>query len=203
MSEKKTAKIFTDRGFAILIIFVAIVGIIASLVLTLDKIHVIKDPNYNPACNINPVFSCGSVMRTGQSEIAGVPNTIVGLMAFPALMMVGVSMLFGAKYNKNFWILFKIVALLGLFGVFYLFFQGVYRINALCLYCMSVWVVVLLLNWYALLWNFKHEYFKPPNSMKKYSDFALKHHVDILIVFYLILTALILNHFWYYFKTIL
>src|SRR3989344_3142496 len=121
--EKKTPKILSTKGFAWLIILVAIIGLIASTVLTLDKIHVIKDPNYNPACNINPIFSCGSVMKTKQAEIAGVPNTLVGLAAFPALMTVGVVMLFVARINKRFWRLFQAVALGGLAGVVYLFFQ--------------------------------------------------------------------------------
>lgn len=200
MPDKK-AKPLSNKIFAYLIIFVALVGIVASLVLTLDKIHVIKDPNYNPACNINPVFSCGSVMKTKQAEIAGVPNTIVGLIGFPMLLMVGALMLFGAEMKKRFWQLFQIVSLAGLVGVIYLFYQGVYRINALCLYCMSVWVVVILLNWYTLIWNLQNGYIKLPKTFKRYGDFVLKHHIDILVVVYLILAVLIGSHFWYYFKT--
>lgn len=201
-THKTLPKILNPKWFSYLLIFVGIVGIVASLVLTIDKIHVIKDPNYAPACNINPILSCGSVMKTKQAEVGGVPNTIVGLVAFSALITVGAVMQFGARMNKRFWQLFQTVALLGLGAVIYLFFQGVYRIGALCIYCLSVWIVVLALNWYTLLWNLTNNNIVLPKKLAKFKDWAMAHHADVLIVVYLLLTFAILNHFWYYFKTL-
>jgi len=201
--KSKMPKLLSPRWFAWLLIFVSIVGIIASVVLTLDKLHVLRDPNFNPACNINPIFSCGSVMKTKQAEIAGAPNTLIGLMAFPALMTVGVVMLFGARMNKRFWQLFQLVALAGLGGVIYLFYQGVYRINALCIYCLSVWIVVLALNWYTLLWNLSENFIVLPKKIAGVKNWALTHHLDVLVTIYLLLTFAILNHFWYYFGPLL
>jgi len=202
-SNVKTPKILLPNRFAWFLIFVGVVGLIASTVLTIDKLHVLKDPNFNPACNINPIFSCGSVMKTKQAEIAGVPNTVVGLMAFPALMTVGVVMLFGARMNKRFWQLFQAVALGGLAGVVYLFFQGVYRINALCIYCLSVWIVGLALNWYTLLWNLSENFIVLPKKISTFKDWAISHHADVLVTIYLLLIFAILNHFWYYFGPLL
>ena len=199
MTKTSSAKILDVKWFSWLLIFVAVVGIVASMVLTLDKIHVLRDPNYNPACNINPIFSCGSVMKTKQAEVAGAPNTIIGLMAFPALLTVGVSMLFGARMNKRFWQLFQLVAVGGLAAVIYLFYQGVYRINALCIYCLSVWIVVLLLVWYTTLWNLKNGTIILPKKLQPLQAWALRHHIDVLTVVYLVLIGAILQHFWYYF----
>ena len=197
--EKKVARILQPHGFALLLILVGIVGMIASTVLTLDKLHVLRDPSYNPACNINPVFSCGSVMKTKQAEIAGAPNTLVGLAAFPVLITVGVMMLFGARMHRRFWQLFQIGVLGGLAMVLYLFYQGVYRINALCIYCLSVWVVILLLVWYTTLFNIQQKNIILPKKLQKAGNWALSHHVDVTVVVYLLLTFAILNHFWYYF----
>lgn len=197
--KNKTPKILGVKWFSLLLIVVGIVGLVASTVLTLDKIHVLKDPSYNPACNINPIFSCGSVMQTKQAEIAGAPNTIVGLVAFPVLMSVGAMMLFGARMNRRFWQLFQLAVIGGLGAVVYLFFQGVYRINALCIYCLSVWVVVLLLTWYTTLWNLENGHIVLPKRIAGFKAWALHHHIDVMIVIYLALTAAILNHFWYYF----
>jgi uncharacterized membrane protein len=195
--------ILKPKWFAVLLIIVGVVGLISSSVLTLDKLHVLRDPNYNPACNINPVFSCGSVMKTKQAEIAGAPNTLLGLVAFPALITVGAVMLFGARMSKRFWQLFQVVTLFGLAGIIYLFFQGVYRINALCIYCLSVWVVVLALVWYTTLWNWSNNYVSLPKSFSRFQDWALKHHLDVLILMYLSLILAILQHFWYYFGPVL
>lgn len=201
--SKNQRSSINPKLFTWLLIFVGMIGLVASFVLTLDKIQVIKDPNFNPACNINPIFSCGSVMKTTQAEIAGVPNTIFGLIAFSALITVGVVKLFGARMNKRFWQLFQGVALAGLGGVIYLFFQGVYRINALCIYCLSVWLVVLALNWYTLLWNLSNNFIILPNRLARFKNWAITHHADVMIVIYLLLILAILNHFWYYFGPLL
>ena len=117
-------KILSIKWFSVLLIIVGIVGIVASVQLTIDKIHVLKDPSFDPACNINPIFSCGSVMKTAQAEIRGVPNTLVGLATFPILITIGAVMLFGARMNRRFWQLFQLGVLGGLGMVIYLFFQG-------------------------------------------------------------------------------
>ncbi len=201
--KNKTPRMLSVKWFSLLLIVVGIVGLVASTVLTLDKIHVLKDPAYNPACNINPIFSCGSVMQTKQAEIAGAPNTIVGLVAFPVLISVGAMMLFGARMNRRFWQLFQLAVIGGLGAVVYLFFQGVYRINALCIYCLSVWVVVLLLTWYTTLWNLENGHIVLPKRIAGFKAWALRHHIDVMLVVYLALIVAILNHFWYYFGPVL
>lgn len=196
-------KVLSPEWFAWLLVIVGIVGMITSTVLTLDKLHVLRDPSYNPACNVNPIFSCGSVMKTAQAEIAGAPNTLIGLATFPVLIAVGAVMLFGAKMNRRFWQLFQIGVMGGLGMVLYLFFQGVYRINALCIYCMATWVVILLLAWYTLLWNLQNGYITLPKKLAGFKDWSVAHHIDVIVVVYLLLIFAILNHFWYYFGPLL
>lgn len=74
----------------------AVIGIIASFILTYDKIQYLMDPNYEPGCNINPVLSCGSIMSTEQSSLLGVPNTIFGLIGFSMLFVFGLLLAGGA-----------------------------------------------------------------------------------------------------------
>jgi uncharacterized membrane protein len=197
--SKSTPKILTVKWFSILLIVVGVVGMIASVQLTIDKIHVLKDPSFDPACNINPIFSCGSVMKTAQAEIAGVPNTLVGLATFPVLITIGAVMLFGARMSRRFWQLFQLGVLGGLGMVIYLFFQGVYRINALCIYCLATWVVILPLFWYTTLWNLHNKFIALPKKYDTIVDWCIKHRADVMAVTYLLLAAAILQHFWYYF----
>jgi len=192
-------KILSTKWFSILLIIVGVVGVIASTQLTIDKIHVLKDPNFDPACNINPIFSCGSVMKTKQAEIAGVPNTLIGLVTFPVLITIGTAMLFGARMNRKFWQLFQLGALGGLGMVIYLFFQGVYRINALCIYCVATWVAILPLVWYTTLFNLARENIVLPKKYQTAKNWVINHHGDVLIVVYIVMLAAILEHFWYFF----
>jgi vitamin K epoxide reductase family protein len=89
--------------------------------------------------------------------------------------------------------------LLGLVFIHWLFYQSVYSIHALCPYCMVVWAMTIALFWYTLLYNLRHGYIKPPKTWSKAVAFAQRHHLDVVIVWYLVIAGLILNHFWYYF----
>ncbi len=197
--KNKPLNILNVKWFSLMLIVVGVVGLIASTALTLDKIHVLEDPSYNPVCNINPIFSCGSVMQTKQAEIAGAPNSIVGLISFPVLISIGAMMLFGASMNRRFWQLFQFGLLGGLGAVVYLFFQGVYRINALCIYCVSIWIVMILATWHTTLWNLENGHIVLPKHLAGFKVWALRHHIDVMIFVYLALILAILNHFWYYF----
>lgn len=174
-------------------------GLLASFMLTVDKFKVLKDPNFIPECNLNPIFSCSSVMSQPQAEIWGIPNTIFGIIAFSAIITIGAAMLFGAKYNKRFWQLFQLGAFGGLAGVIYLFFQGVYRIGAVCPWCSLTWVSVIGLNVYLLAWNLRQGNITLPKRLKSTGRFIETNHLGVLITIYLVIGCLILKRFWYFF----
>lgn len=46
------------------VLVAGVIGLVASVTLTLEKIDILLDPAYVPSCNINPILSCGSVMIT-------------------------------------------------------------------------------------------------------------------------------------------
>src|SRR5690606_20522285 len=60
-----------------------VVGALAAFVLTVEKMHLLRDPSYVPTCSINPVLSCGSIMASDQAEAFGFPNPLLGLALFP------------------------------------------------------------------------------------------------------------------------
>lgn len=192
-------KLTLNQSFPFVVIVTGFLGLLASFMLTVDKIKVLKDPNFIPECNLNPIFSCSSVMSQPQAEIFGIPNTLFGVIAFSAVITIGAAMLFGAKYNKRFWQLFQLGALGGLGGVIYLFFQGVYRIGAVCPWCALTWVSVIALNVYLLVWNIKNGNIKLPARLKSAGQFLQSNHLGILISIYLVIVCLILNRFWYFF----
>ena len=186
-----------------LLIAVGIIGLIASFVLTYDKIHVLTDKGYEPSCNINPILSCGSVMKTEQASLLGVPNTVFGLIAFSMLLTFGFLLAGGAKVKKWVWIGAQVAATIGVIFMHYLFFQGVYRINAICPWCSVVWIITIPTFWYITLYNLRERNINLPASMSNLSAFILKHHGDILVVWYLVILGILLEHFWYYWSTLL
>lgn len=190
-----------QKALPYILIVTATIGIIASFTLTYDKIHVLSNTNYKPSCNINPILSCGSVMITEQASLLGVPNTIFGIMAFSMLLAFGFMLASGAKVSKWIWIGAQIVATIGVVFMHYLFFQGVYRINAICPWCFVVWMITIPTFWYITVYNLQQQNIKLPSKLTGLNKFIQKHHVDILVVWYLIIFAILLTHFWYYWST--
>ncbi|MFF3942950.1 vitamin K epoxide reductase family protein [Streptomyces phaeofaciens] len=89
------------------------VGWLASFQLTVDDWRLLRDPTYQPLCNISPVVSCGSVMSSPQGSLLGFPNMLLGLGAFAAVTALGVAVLSGARLHRRLWIALDTGALVG------------------------------------------------------------------------------------------
>lgn len=183
-----------------LLIVIGVLGLLASFIIMYDKIQLLQDPSYKPGCSLNPIISCGSVMQSEQASTFGFANPFIGLAGFPVLITVGVAMLAGATFKRWFWLALQAGLVFGVAFVHYLFFQSVYRIGALCPYCMLVWIITITSFWYLLLYNLRTENILCPARLIGVSDFMRRHHLDILVVWFLIIAGLILHRFWYYFN---
>ncbi|MEU0086679.1 vitamin K epoxide reductase family protein [Streptomyces sp. NPDC006274] len=53
-----------SRRTGLVMLLTGIVGWLASFQLTLDDWRLLRDPSYQPPCDISPVVSCGSVMSS-------------------------------------------------------------------------------------------------------------------------------------------
>lgn len=182
-----------------LLVVVGVIGLVCSFIIMVEKIHIYQNGDYTTVCDINPVISCGSIMRTEQSNAFGFPNPIIGLVAFPVLITIGMAMFAGATFKRWFWIGLQLGTIFGIGFVHWLFYQSVWSIGALCPFCMVVWTVTIAMFWYTLLYNLREGHIKVPASWGKFTAFLQRHHLDILITWYVVITALILHHFWYYF----
>lgn len=197
------AKFTIARALPLIFVVAGAIGLLASFALTHDKIKVLADPLYDPACNINPIFSCGSVMSTEQASLLGMPNTVFGIAAFAALATLGVVLMTGAKLSRRMWQLVQLAATGGFVFMHYLFFQAVYRINALCPWCFAVWMITIPVFWYITIFNLQAGNIKLPGRLAKLTPFIIKNHGNILAAWYLVLFIIIIEHFWYYWSTLL
>ncbi len=186
-----------------LLVICGTIGLIAAFVLTMEKMSLLSNPNYQPSCNLNPVLSCGSIIRTEQASAFGFPNPFIGLAGFSVVITVGMGLLAGASYKKWFWRGLNAGALFGFVFIHWLFYESLYDIGALCLYCMAVWAITAPIFWYVTLYNLRNKYLPTPKSLKGIVNFAEKHHADILIAWYLVIILSIASKFWYYWKTLI
>ncbi|OMC15492.1 vitamin K epoxide reductase family protein [Mycobacterium sp. SP-6446] len=121
------------------------IGLFASLTLTVEKVKILLNPSYVPSCNFNPIVSCGSVMVTPQASLLGFPNPLLGIVGFTVVVVTGVLAVAKIPLPQWYWVGLGVGTLVGAVFVHWLIFQSLYRIGALCPYCMVVWVVTISL----------------------------------------------------------
>jgi uncharacterized membrane protein len=127
------------------VLIAGVIGLFASMTLTVEKIKILLNPSYVPSCNVNPIVSCGSVMVTPQASLLGFPNPLLGIMAFTVVVVTGVLAVAKVPLPQWYWVGLAVGTLVGAVFVHWLIFQSLYRIGALCPYCMVVWVVTIAL----------------------------------------------------------
>ena len=104
--------------------------------------------------------------------------------------------------RRWYWLGLQTGATPGLAFVGWLIFQSLYRISALCPYCMVVWAVVMPTFWYVTLTNLT------PGPPRRITARQRRHTVDgaqprrHLTVAYLAVVALITHRFWDYWSTL-
>ncbi|MEE4021525.1 vitamin K epoxide reductase family protein [Gordonia sp. PKS22-38] len=134
-----------SRPVGVAVLLAGAIGLLAAATLTVERFHLLVDPNYTPSCSINPVLSCGSVMVTDQAAIFGFPNPLIGIAAFSVIVVTGVLATAGIALPRWYWLGQTLGTLAGFVMVNWLAYQSLYSIHALCPYCMVVWVVTPLI----------------------------------------------------------
>jgi len=179
-----------------------LVGLISAAILSVDYVNILKNPSYQPVCNLNPIFSCSNVMTTRQAHAFGIANEFIGLAGFAIILAAGIALLAKARPARWTWRLLNAGLLFAVGFITWLQFETLYRIGALCLFCMVVWAVTIPMFLYVTFYNLDSGHIAPPKTWRKAVNFLRRHHADILILWYLILIVLIGHRFWYYWKTL-
>ncbi|MFC7590798.1 vitamin K epoxide reductase family protein [Nonomuraea antimicrobica] len=178
------------------------IGLIAAFVLTIEKVALLEDPSYVPSCSINPVLSCGSIMRTAQAELFGFPNPLLGIASFAIVTTVGAVLLARAALPRWFWLGLQAGVTGGVVFVHWLIFQSLYVIGALCPYCMIVWAVTVPIFWYVTLHNVVRRHLPASAAVRRLAGTLATYHSVPLTVWFLALVAMIGVRFWDYWSTL-
>ena len=183
-----------DRTLRWLYLAAGGIGLVAAATLLIERIELLEDPSYIPPCNINPILSCGSVMTTDQASVFGFPNPIIGVAAFPVVLATAMALIAGARLARWYWNGLLAGAAAGVVFIHWLMFQSLYRIGALCPYCMVVWVVtvaafVAVLAWWSRAGTL-------PRWVGNYAG-------TIVVAWALVVATLIAIRFWDYWITLL
>ncbi|SMX84920.1 Uncharacterized membrane protein [Brevibacterium sp. Mu109] len=185
------------------LVLTGVIGIVSSFALTVDKITLLANPDAVLGCDLNPFFSCGSVMEYPQSEIFGFPNQLLGVVAFVVPIVLGVLLL--SRVDIPRWIMNGLA--MGLLGgivlVTFLQYTSIYTIGVGCPWCMVVWVVTIVQFCVVLAANVLRGAFG--RSVQDSTLLRVLASMPLLIagVWLLVIATAMVTQFWTYFGSLI
>lgn len=194
-AEASTEAFDWSRRLGILLLVAGLIGLAAAFELGIEKFRILENPLYVPPCTINEVLDCGSVMRSSQSQAFGFPNVFLGISGFAALAASGLILFTGGRWTRSYWLVLQAGLTFAVVFVHWLMFQTLYRIGALCPYCMAVWAVTIPAFWYVTLCNLR-PIAQGQGTGSKFAATLIRNHGIILTVWLLLVAVLVAERFW-------
>ena len=179
------------------VLIAGVAGLASALTLTVEKITMLSNPSYVPSCSINPVLSCGSVMVTPQASAFGFPNPLIGIVGFTVVVVTGVLAVGRIPLPRWYWLGLAGGTALGVVFVHWLIFQSLYRIGALCPYCMVVWAVTIPL--FVVVSSIALQ----PLGGQAVARVLYSWRWSLVALWFAALILLIIVRFWYYWSTLI
>jgi uncharacterized membrane protein len=192
-----TLGVGVGRLSALWVLLAGMAGLAAAATLTVEKIHLLADPSYVPSCSINPVLSCGSVMITPQASAFGFPNPLIGIVAFTIVITTGALAVAKVRLPQWYWVGLAAGSALGVVFIHWLIFQSLYRIGALCPYCMVVWAITIPLFVVVLSVALR------PLAGNPVLGFLYQWRWSLVALWFTAVILLILMRFWNYWSTLI
>jgi len=127
----------------VLLTLAGALGLLAAAVLTVDRFRLLADPAATLACDLSPFVACGPVMTSRAGALFGFPNPLLGLAAFPVVVVTGALVLGRTSLARWYWRGLQVGVLLAAVFITWLQTQSLYVIGALCLWCILVWAVTI------------------------------------------------------------
>ncbi|WP_432484120.1 vitamin K epoxide reductase family protein [Kineococcus esterisolvens] len=191
------------RARGLLLALGGAIGLLASMVLTVERFRLATEPGYRPSCSVNPFISCQTVMESAQAEVFGFPNPLIGIGAFAVTTTLGVLLLSGTELPR--WVERGLLLGLGLGLVLvgWLVEQALFTIHALCPYCTVVWVVVITTFWVSLADGLDRGLLPVPAPLRPVARAVVDFRVLLVVVTLAAVAALVGVSFWDYWVTLL
>ena len=120
-------------------------GLLASFVLSIEALTLAKNSHAALNCDLNSVISCSAVANHWSATLLGFPNSFIGMMTLPVMVTIAVALLAGTKFPKWFMWGAQLGAVAGLLFAGWMFYMSYVEIGALCPWCLTLDVGMLLI----------------------------------------------------------
>lgn len=133
-------------AFRLLVLITGTIGFVASLALTIERIHLLQNPQAVLVCDISPFITCGPAMESWQGSLLGFPNPLLGIGGFAIVITTAMAMVAGARLARWYWVGLQAGVLLAAALITFLQGASFFSIHALCIWCMIVWAATIPLT---------------------------------------------------------
>lgn len=187
----------SEKGLYITMLVAGIFAFLAAFVLSVEKVHLLQNPDAVLSCTVNLVLNCASVMKTPQASLFGFPNSFIGVAGFAIVIAVAMGGLLKVKYSRAYLVTAQVFFGLGLLFAYWLFFQSVYIIQVLCPWCLVVTFMTTIIFETLLRINLRRNNFSLSKTANAKVQKFLDKDFDRLIVaaWIVLLIALVLGKF--------
>lgn len=180
------------RGFALWLLVTGLVGAGASITLLYERVLLWNNPEHVAACDVNPWVSCGEVMQSWQASTFGFPNIFIGVIGFPLLVGVAISLLaVGGRMPSWYYGGLQAGATFAFGFIAWLWYAASYSIGVLCPYCMVVWAAVIPLFVVVTARNMIHGVLPASPGLKRIA--ADWWWVAVLVIYLVVFASILLN----------
>lgn len=176
-------------GLALVLLISGAIGFVASMILTIDRFALLENPQAQLACDISPFVACGPVMQSKAGALLGFPNPLLGIAGFAVLLTIGAALASGARFGRWFWGGLQVAVVLAAALISFLQFQSLFVIDALCIWCITVWVVTIPVVVAVTVRNLRHA--RSGSTARRVGEVLGHFQGTVVVVWYLLILALI------------
>ena len=179
-------------GVWVVMLLSSLASLVASFVLAVEAITLAENPSAELGCDINAVLSCGTVGSSWQASVFGFPNAFLGLIAEPVVITIAIAALSGARFKRWFMLAAQLVYTVGLALAYWLFYQAMFNIGALCPWCLLITVATTLVFFEMTRINIRDNNLYLPQRIQQALSSAVQWNLDVMVVIAWLLTLVLL-----------
>jgi uncharacterized membrane protein len=179
-------------GVWVVMLLSSLASLVASFVLAVEAITLAENPSAELGCDINAVLSCGTVGSSWQASVFGFPNAFLGLIAEPVVITIAIAALSGVRFKRWFMLAAQLVYTVGLALAYWLFYQAMFNIGALCPWCLLITVATTLVFFEMTRINIRDNNLYLPQRIQQALYSAVQWNLDVMVVIAWLLTLVLL-----------
>ncbi|MGY3128689.1 putative membrane protein [Agrococcus sp. UYP33] len=154
MNDTRPAQIAAPVWLGVVLIITGLLGLLGAFSLSVERIELLLHPEEALGCDLNPFLTCSGAIESDQGAVFGFPNPFLGLMAFPAPIIMGVLTLGRVAMPRWVWTVFSIGVLGAIVLVLWLAQQSIFVLGFVCPWCFLVWLAMYAMAFPLWTWAF-------------------------------------------------